>query len=85
MSGKVYAEHWLKVLQQVVTEPMQRSFNIAHKLKMNKGTCVHVLVVLEKNGYIGQYNYTFKNVYTNTLRFYYPTDKGQQTVMAFIQ
>ena len=83
MSGKVYDQHWLTVLKAVVTEPMQRSLHFAYGLKMNKGTCVYVLVQLEKNGFIGQYNYTVKNVYETTYRYYYPTDLGNKTILAF--
>ena len=81
MSKKVYEQHWLTVLKQVVEQPMQRSLQYSYNLNMNKGTIVYVLVRLEKDDYIGQYNYTTKNVYETTFRYYYPTELGHQVVV----
>ena len=83
MSGKVFEQHWLTVLKAVVTEPMQKSLQYAYNLKMKKGTCVYVLIQLEKQGFVGQYNYTVKNVYQTTHRYYYATDYGHNTILAF--
>ena len=83
MKGKVYEQHWLTVLKAVVSEPMQRSLHHSYKLKMNKGTCVYVLVQLKKQGLVAEYNYTVKNVYETTHRYYYATDYGHKAILAF--
>ena len=82
MSGKVYGQNWLTVLKAVVSEPMQKSLHHSYKLNLNKGTCVYVLVQLEKQGLIAQYNYTVKTVYETTHRYYYATDYGHKIILA---
>ena len=41
------------------------------------------LVQLKKQGLVAEYNYTVKNVYETTHRYYYATDYGHKAILAF--